>query len=112
LFEVIAFPPPSTATQRVTLGHERLDSPSAPATFVSVQAVGPPVGFVEVTTAEPLLSIATQSLSLGQDTSDRYGMPLKPSRLVTVHAAAPAVGLLEVITLAYSTATQRLLLGQ
>jgi HD-like signal output (HDOD) protein len=59
-----------------------------------------------------LLSIATQIPSFGQDTSDRYGRPLKPSRLVTVHAAVPAVGLREVITLAYSTATQRLLLGQ
>ena len=94
------------------LGQDRPDRPWAPATFVSVQAAAAPVGLVEVATAEPLLSIATQSLSLGQDTSDRYGMPLKPSRVVTVHAAAPAVGLLEVITLAYSTATQRLPLEQ
>jgi hypothetical protein len=76
-------------------------------TRVTVQAVAPPVGWLEVTTL-PLLSTATQRPLLGQDT------PVRWERTgVTIQAAAPPLGLLEVTTLPVkSTATQRPLLGQ
>ena len=38
--------------------------------------------------------------------------PVNPSTFVTVQAAAPPVGLLEVMTLLYSTATHKLIVGQ
>jgi hypothetical protein len=67
-------PPLSTATQRPLLGQDtpfrELVSTLVPSTLVTVQAVAPPVGLLEVTTL-PLPSTATQSLLLEQDTPDR-----------------------------------------
>ena len=80
-----------------------------PASAVRVQAVGPPVGLLEVTTTPPLPT-STHWLSLRQLTpkSDfTFGI------LVGVHEAAPRPGLVVVQTPPLkSTATQRVADGQ
>jgi hypothetical protein len=61
----------STATQRPLLGQDtpfrELVFTLVPSTLVTVQAVAPPVGLLEVTTL-PLPSTATQRPLPGQDT--------------------------------------------
>jgi hypothetical protein len=86
LVEVTTLPARSTATQRALLGHDTplkkqgeygsdcpLPQPE-PSTCVTLQAPAPPNGLVEVTTL-PLLSTATQSPALRQDTPDREVPP-------------------------------------
>src|SRR5207244_11435086 len=93
--DVTTLPLPSTATQRLLLGHDTPESELVPSTWVTFQAAAPPVGLLEVTTL-PRPSTATQRLLLGQDTSANE---LEASTWITFHAAAPPVGLLEVTTL-------------
>jgi hypothetical protein len=96
-----------TATHKEALGHEIPDSVS-PDTRVTVQADGPPVGLVVVTTL-PLASTATHKEALGHDMLVRSSVP---STLATVQCDAPPVGSVEVTTLPeLSTATQRETLG-
>src|SRR5437870_6919854 len=96
--DVTTLPLPSTATQRLLLGHDTPESELVPSTWVTFQAAAPPVGLLEVTTL-PLPSTATQRLLLGQDTS---ASEWEPSRWITDHVAASPVGLSEVPTFARS----------
>src|SRR6202035_5630214 len=89
-----------------------------PSTWVTVQAVAPPVGSVEVMTL-PTVSVATHRLTVGQLTPmRRFRANLPASTGVTVHEEAPPVGLVDVRTLRapvrslLSTATHRVTVGQ
>src|SRR5207253_2683441 len=68
--DVTTLPLPSTATQRLLLGHDTPESELVPSTWVTFQAAAPPVGLLDVTTP-PRSSTATQRLLLGHDTPFR-----------------------------------------
>src|SRR3989442_12761683 len=83
--DVTTLPLPSTATQRLLLGHDTPESELVPSTWVTFQAAAPPGGLLEGTTL-PRPSTATQRRLLGQDTPAKA---LEPSTLTTFQAAAP-----------------------
>src|SRR5919197_4710423 len=113
-------PPPSTAAQKVVVGHETSlreqgaswispgAHPTGPSICVTFQAAAPPVGFADVTTLPPKVT-PTQRLTDGHDTRLR---PPAPDGWITLHDAAGPRGVVEVATLpVVSTTTQRSVLG-
>src|SRR5438445_13159706 len=87
--DVTTLPLPSTATQRLLLGHDTPESELVPSTWVTFQAAAPPVGLLEVTTL-PRPSTATQRPLLGQATPARA---LEQVGWASCRAAAAAAAL-------------------
>src|SRR5438445_10694704 len=83
--DVTTLPLPSTATQRLLLGHDTPESELVPSTWVTFQAAAPPVGLLEVTTL-PFTDPKSVVQRMGEDTAARG---LEPTTLITIHAAAP-----------------------
>ncbi len=113
LDEVSTPPFPSTAAQKVVVGHETPQSCLGPdidaSTVVRAHAPAPPVGFVEVSTP-PVPSTATHSAVDGHEILE---IQVPGSTVARDHAAAPPVGFVEVRTLpAESPATHNVVLGQ
>src|SRR5438445_13322382 len=63
--DVTTLPLPSTATQRLLLGHGKPASALVPSTWVTFQAAAPPVGLLEVTTL-PWPSTSTATVQRGR----------------------------------------------
>lgn len=115
--ELSTSPSPSTATHSVADGHDSAeiaahapplwqDPDNAGSVYWSVQALGPPAGFVEVRIWLP--ENATQSDTVGHDKPDK---PLA-GPAANVHALAPPVGRFEVRTPPLPSATQNETDGQ
>ena len=96
-------PPSSAATQSDVEGQEITPTAAVPSTLVTVQADGPPVGFLEVSTS-PRLSPATQRDVEGHEIASMN--PLT-STLAPFHVGVAAPGSVDVRTLPLkSPATQ------
>lgn len=117
LYEVNAFPAPSTATQKVTVLQETPVRPAGSFRSTCVQSLAPPVGFVEVSTSPDELTM-TQSSADGQDKAtvgagSRYcGGLMRPTGW-SDQLDAPAAGRVDVTVLpSSSTARQKEVVGQ
>lgn len=114
LVEVSRFPAELPATQSTVWAQEiPCKLPGPPGVPSSIQAEGPPSGFLE-TSIRPCRATATHSVGVPHETPRRSSVS---SSWVTFQAAVPPVGLLEVSTLpavwrSPDTATQSEVVGQ